>query len=108
LAATRDCRASCDVLDPNPLPDSQQDIGDAVRQIAIRAFEAARALVCQRIRDVFNEGPQADVGGPNQQEGPKPARRKSEGHDCSNSCMTTQVITGVTLMQRQCNEVRPK
>ena len=54
------------VLNPNPLPGSAREVGEAVRQINEQAPAAARALVSQHIRQIFAETTQANMGGANQ------------------------------------------
>lgn len=59
------------ILDPNPVPGSAAEVANAVRLIRQRAPDSARALVSQRIRQVFNEATQTNAGGPNQWGGAK-------------------------------------
>lgn len=59
------------ILGENPLPGSAAEVANAVEAVKAKAPAAARALVSQRIRQVFNEATQTNVGGPNQWGGAK-------------------------------------
>jgi hypothetical protein len=66
LAQTDDFAAQAStVLPPNPLPGGAGEIRGSLRAVAAKDPEAARALVSQRIRQVFNEATQNNVAGPN-------------------------------------------
>lgn len=53
------------VLPENPIPGGSRATSDALRAVSTRDPEAARALVSQRLRQVFNESTQSNMGGPN-------------------------------------------
>ncbi|MDX6807163.1 hypothetical protein [Terrihabitans rhizophilus] len=59
------------ILSPNPLPGSAGEVAMAIQQVARRSPEAARQLVSQRLRQVFNEATQNTHSGPNQAGGAK-------------------------------------
>jgi predicted peroxiredoxin len=66
LAQTDDFAAQAStVLPPNPLPGSAGEIRGSLRAVSAKDPEAARALVSQRLRQVFNEATQSNVAGPN-------------------------------------------